>query len=416
MGTFFEADGIERAAFAGLIAAGAVLPLSLALKDLSLGVMVLAWLVTRAGRRQPSLPRAAATLPLLLWCGASLLSMVNSVNLGASVGGLKKAVIATAIVVATAALLSTPRRVILLFAAVMVGGVLASADGLVQVIRGRDLLYGRAAGIGLDVLPRLTGAFGHANDFGVYAAGVLPICIAMALGATTRAGRRAAWGVTALLSLALALTFSRPAALGLAVGLPLFCLVRPRAQAWGTLTMLVLLVVGGLLLLPSPVRAWVTSQHSWFDALVLPERPQMWRTAMNMITAHPWIGVGTNTFVLNYLRYRPPGDTLQPAYAHNHFLHMAAEIGLIGLAAFGLVVLSALLAWRRHLRSPDERIRLLSTGMGCGLVSFLAVGLLESALYSSHTNLCLWVWLGALHGRWPFNRLLTEQVHSGRFR
>ena len=122
----------------------------------------------------------------------------------------------------------------------------------------------------------------------------------------------------------------------------------------------------------------------------------MWRTAVNMIRAHPVIGVGVNTFVLNYSHYKPADDYLHAVYAHNNVLQMAAELGLLGVAAFGFLLVQTYGVWQQLLRHDDPWVRVISTGLGCGIIGFLAAGLLESNLYSSHTNLGFWLWLSTL--------------------
>jgi O-antigen ligase len=85
-------------------------------------------------------------------------------------------------------------------------------------------------------------------------------------------------------------------------------------------------------------------------------RLEMWRVALHMIRAHPWVGVGPNNIVEVYPLYLPPGKSPEVGY-HNHFhndyLQMAAERGLPCLAAW--LWLMGALGWytlkvRRNLR------------------------------------------------------------------
>ena len=377
-----------------LVVAGTLWPLSPALKEVGVVIALLAWLVSKiTSRTMP--PHLVVTLPLTLWFVSGLLSMVHSVSLPASIRGLEKILKATAILFMAADVMRTPRRIVALLGAMMIGAAIVSLDGLVQFVSGVDLFYRHPAGIAMNQVPRLTATFGHANDFGVYGVGVLPICLAMALSATRPRTRMWSWVVVVLLGLALVLTFSRGAALGIVVSLLVFGVIQ---RAWRILIAATVIGGMGVLCLPSPVLGWVSGQASWFDALVLPDRPQIWQTAWAMIKAHPIIGVGVNTFVLNYSRYKLPGDVIRSAYAHNHYLHLAAELGFIGLVVFGWFLVRTANVWRGLLRSNDRWVKLTSTGLGCGIIAFLVIGLLESALYSSHTNFGFWSWLGMLHG------------------
>lgn len=119
---------------------------------------------------------------------------------------------------------------------------------------------------------------------------------------------------------------------------------------------------------------------------------------LTMINAHPLLGVGLNTFVLNYPSYRAANDSIPSAYAHNSYLHLAAETGWLGLAAFGWLLVGVFRAWRRLVREGDPWISLAATGMGGGILGFLGAGMLESTLQSSSTNFGFWLWVGTLHG------------------
>ena len=81
------AERADSIAFGSLVAFGAIGPVSQGLQETTLGIAVAAWLASLVlSRRMPR--RTAAWLPLLLWFLVSALSMVNSVNLHASLGGL----------------------------------------------------------------------------------------------------------------------------------------------------------------------------------------------------------------------------------------------------------------------------------------------------------------------------------------
>ena len=407
------AERADRIAFGSLVAFGLLGPVSQGLQETTLGIAVIAWLVSLAlGRRMPQ--RTAAWLPLLLWFLVAALSIVNSVNLHASLGGLRKIVRAVSILAVAAETIRTERRLVAVLTATLAGAALISLDGLGQVLSGSDFLFHHIAGEAPGGLRRLAATFGHPNDFGIYAVSILPACVAVACsgGASSRlidsggtrhriafaiakAIRRAAWPIIGLLGVALLCTFSRPSVVAVTVSFTALLILR---RAWRTLGLCAAAGVIGLLCLPAPIREWAAAQPSWFDALVQPLRKEIWQAALNMIAAHPFIGVGVNTFVLNYARYKLPMDTIQSAYAHNHYLHMAAEIGLIGLAAFVFLLVRAAGAWRELLRSSAGRMTWLLTGVGCGVVAFLAIGLLESALYSARTNAFFWVWLGVLFG------------------
>lgn len=72
------------------------------------------------------------------------------------------------------------------------------------------------------------------------------------------------------------------------------------------------------------------------------DRWSWWRAAGAMVAARPWLGVGPGAFGEAYPAFRISAWGLNTLYAHNLFLELAAERGLLGLGAFlafgGLVI------------------------------------------------------------------------------
>jgi O-antigen ligase/Tfp pilus assembly protein PilF len=73
-----------------------------------------------------------------------------------------------------------------------------------------------------------------------------------------------------------------------------------------------------------------------------------WNATINMIKDKPWFGSGIGTFKMNYLDYQAEILQKNPYYtkysgkageAHNEYLQMGAELGLVGLGVFISIVL-----------------------------------------------------------------------------
>jgi O-antigen ligase len=80
------------------------------------------------------------------------------------------------------------------------------------------------------------------------------------------------------------------------------------------------------------------------------ERMAHWQSALRMWTDHPWLGVGIGNYEPVYARYALPLWPLPLGHAHNYYLNVAAEAGLLGLGAYLLVWGVALLVSLRSLR------------------------------------------------------------------
>jgi putative inorganic carbon (HCO3(-)) transporter len=94
------------------------------------------------------------------------------------------------------------------------------------------------------------------------------------------------------------------------------------------------------------------------------ERMAHWQAALGMFTDHPWLGVGIGNYALAYPQYAL-GRWQDPlGHAHNYYLNIAAEAGLLGLGAY-LLLFGACMAYAwRVIRRSSWRIRDLS---GCHL-------------------------------------------------
>lgn len=143
-----------------------------------------------------------------------------------------------------------------------------------------------------------------------------------------------------------------------------------------------------------------------------------WGSTLKMIKARPLLGWGPGCFRARYLDFQ--GDFLaepghesfipaagNPLYAHNDYLQLTAESGLIGL--LGLVVLLVLIGragWRQF-RCGDELQARFAAAAGAGLLAILAQSLVSFPQYRPLGSLEFWVfaavWSGGATpavGRW----------------
>lgn len=183
------------------------------------------------------------------------------------------------------------------------------------------------------------------------------------------------WSAIGIVSLSILLNFTRGVWLGCSVA-AVYLVARWKPR-W--LLALPILLALGYLTAPSIVRERVyLALHPHQDP-ALSIRLEMWRVAIRMIRAHPWVGVGPNNIVEVYPLYMPPGKSPRVGYHnhfHNDFLQFAAERGLPCL--FAWVWLMAALGWytwkiRRRLTSQ----RWVADATLAGWLAFLAEGCFE---------------------------------------
>jgi len=107
----------------------------------------------------------------------------------------------------------------------------------------------------------------------------------------------------------------------------------------------------------------------------------IWKTTFEMIKDRPILGSGIGTFKMNYLNYQAEFLKSNPYYikysgkageAHNEYLQMWAEIGIIGLGTFLLIIfIFYSLVWKFLKEENDIKKKLISWGLSLGITCFL---------------------------------------------
>jgi O-antigen ligase len=119
------------------------------------------------------------------------------------------------------------------------------------------------------------------------------------------------------------------------------------------------------------------------------ERLQFYNNTLTLIRDHPILGVGTGGFVHAYAE-RVQGTGMQPTRnPHNQYLLTTAEVGVVGLA---LLLLLFAQEWRCAAWLPDARSRTLARG----LLLTIMVGSLFNSLLIDHVESLLFAWLSGL--------------------
>lgn len=137
-----------------------------------------------------------------------------------------------------------------------------------------------------------------------------------------------------------------------------------------------------------------------FDLQTNFARTQIWQANLDMIRDRPFLGWGYG----NYKQFRAPYYQRYPqsdtnAHAHNNFLQMWVDGGVVGLAAFLFLFGSILhLGWRayRRLSAEAEPLRTLALGGTLSVVGFLVGGCTQYNFGDAEVALAMWVIVGLL--------------------
>jgi O-antigen ligase len=98
------------------------------------------------------------------------------------------------------------------------------------------------------------------------------------------------------------------------------------------------------------------------------DRIPIWRDAWPMASTTLWFGKGLGSFMWTFPAYETMEPDIPAMYAHNDYLEVVAEIGIVG---FALMIWAFVLCWRsaiRNLLSGDPLVR----GIGVATIGALA--------------------------------------------
>jgi O-antigen ligase len=267
-------------------------------------------------------------------------------------------------------------------------GLAVSLAGIVQSLAGPSAGFnaGREAFTLYDgKVMRAYGTLGHPNQLAAYLVLILPAAVVEAFLRRTWRERALPATAAAVMGLALLLTFSRGAWVGLALaGLLLFVFLVPRAWLWrGLAGLLVFLVLGyaGMKLFPGPGSLVADRMHS----MQHPEKEDSvnfrrvcLETAGKMFRTHPWLGFGAGEYTLNIRKHFDEKYYAWSAidkHIHNLYAQIAIETGLLGLAGFFL--------WLGYwLWIPWTRLQTLAPGASRSLLAACLAGVVAFFIHN----------------------------------
>ncbi|MBN1317952.1 MAG: O-antigen ligase family protein [Anaerolineales bacterium] len=235
---------------------------------------------------------------------------------------------------------------------------------------------------------RLNFTLTNATSLSAFLTLLIPPALAFGLTGKSRDSKIGWFGWVGVALVVLVLTRSRSGILALLVSLPVFTLAVMNVY-WTKIMsftsqnhtrllfrIVVIALVGLILFLVVMVAPIYLRRMSTVEY-----RLEMWRCALNMVSDHPMFGVGPANYG-HALRACLSFQTTafeQFATAHNLYLNVAAESGLVGLVALGWLLVSLLrLGWRRWKCAGTTRDRLLVAGFFAALAGYAANCLVDT--------------------------------------
>lgn len=349
-------DRIELIGLAAVLGMVAALQLSIAASQILLAVAFVCWVTSHIWQRR-RVDAPAFFWPLVAYAALTLLSAGFSQNPAAGVGDSRQ--LALFMLVPIVYDLARGARARTVLSVILTIG---AASALIGVIQYGVLNYDNLG-------RRVQGTLSHWMTY----SGTLMLVICATVARLLYDSRDRGWAVAIMpvLVVALLLSFTRTAMVGVAAGVSVLLLLKD-------VRLLAVLPVAGLLVLavaPSAVSSRVSSIVDLQDVTTR-DRMAMLQAGAAIIADHPLTGVGPDQIKTVYPAYRVPW-AVNPSNPHLHNVPMqvAAERGLPALAvwaAFVGVLITSL--WRMFRRG--RHLTLTAAALG-SVAAMLAAGLFE---------------------------------------
>ncbi len=120
-------------------------------------------------------------------------------------------------------------------------------------------------------------------------------------------------------------------------------------------------------------------------------RLQIWSDTLHMLRDHPIFGAGLRGYAIVMRPYVTTPKGLPELYAHDIFLSMWAEIGLLGLAAFAVIL--GMLLWRgwTSFSKAEGFAKALLWGTSAAFVAITVHGLFDTPYYGNDLSVEFWM-------------------------
>jgi O-antigen ligase len=267
--------------------------------------------------------------------------------------------------------------------------------GIIQHFTGVDYIKHRTVYIWNGIYGSI-GLLGHHITFGVFYAWIMSLNLALLVSASQKLRSRLTWAVFGCLSaLAVLYSYSRAAWLGALASFGAIITLK-RLRVGYFLMIVVGVVVVAVALEPSAIQRMTGTATAEIPSKGDATRVLLIRTSLRMIASQPVLGIGPGTFMLEFDRYKLPGEYSTTCHPHNDYLGYAVHTGLVGLGILMAVLATALSGALRVFRTGEASRRSCALAMIAGLIALMVSGLFQCNLTDSEIAIQAWVIMGAI--------------------
>jgi len=381
-------------------------PISKAIIEIFSTLAIVCWIIKKI-LQQKNIPITQLNLAIFAYLAICFFSIFISSNLKISsrtfFGKILQDVTLFFVIADT---LNTERRIksflYILFCSSLVLGV----DGIYQYFTHKDFIRHRLY-VGKD---RIHATFPTANDFACYLNTVIPFTlVSFFVKLRLKSFRFLFASLFTLLFICLILTISRGGWFAF-LSILLFMSIWIHSLAVFLLITGIFIIIGREFCYPTlpSLKERLTNFFNFLDSSSI-DRDKIWDTAWRMFIHRPWLGLGIGTFMFNFNKFVVGTYTFGTPYAHNCYLQIACEVGIIGLLSF----LSILILFFSHGietidAQPKTFQRYVLLASMAAILGYCVQMAVDTSFYSLDLGMLFWVLLGL--GAAAINNIKLETV------
>jgi putative inorganic carbon (HCO3(-)) transporter len=259
--------------------------------------------------------------------------------------------------------------------------------GIVQHFTGFALaekfIKTNAFGTGL----KIASTFFNPNAYGAYLILIIFPVIMLSIYEKNKNKKLMYFFLSMLLITNLLMTFSRNALLGFGLGVLVLGLIY---------SIKLIFALGGFSILMFFIPS-VSQRVIDITSLSQNEsRIKLWKTAIMMIREHPIIGVGNGNFVTRYneyvIKYKElKYQSYQNYPAHNSYLKVQSELGIIGIVSFlGVVAITLFRVKKLYTTTTDKFHKPFYMGVMASMIAFLFMNVFDNLFFAPKATTYFW--------------------------
>lgn len=285
-------------------------------------------------------------------------------------------------------LIKTKKQLKGLLTTFVISGTLVCLYGTAQYVFGWDTTQAwMDEGMFEDIKMRIYSTLGNPNVLGEYILLVLPTAIGLIWTARRAAAKIVYAGISAMMFVALILTFSRGCWIGILVAAAIF-ITFAAGKLWG-------LGLIALPILPMVIPESIINRFSSIGDMKdssTSYRVYIWMGTLAMMKDF-WlsgIGMGQQAFTAVYPFYSY--NAVVAPHSHNLFLQILVECGITGIAAFLIIMVLLLRRVMTGYRfgGKGNPLSTLMTAIIAGICGFLVQGMFDNCFYNYRVMLIFW--------------------------